>query len=182
MPLFREGAAIIERWSEGFESWMSNGGLQRLVNYAEAELPRVATTLENLSSDAVTLAADLAPVGDAIMDIANGVHGLSELEQSLDGATDSGNAFGTVLGSAWEGMQSAVNPISNVTGLFARFQPAIDKATGATKENTAASKDSTSAAEQEKRRCGARSRVPTACSSVRVRLSGWCRAEVRGPG
>jgi hypothetical protein len=153
MPLFEQGAAIIERWSGGFESWMSNGGMQRFVDYAESELPRVAQTLEDVSSDAIELAADLAPVGDALQDVAQGMHGLNELQDGLDsikGSLGSSGAGGGFLADVWTAAENALNPIKGAIDGMSKVQPIIDKLTGAEKEKTAATTASVAAAERER--------------------------------
>jgi hypothetical protein len=148
-PLLEEGAGIIQEWTAEFKDWVGNGGLKSFVEYAQAQLPRVAATLESLAKDAVMLGEDLTPLSNDIMDIANAVEPLLSALNSGDKAMQGLGAASPVFKVVGDAVGDATNPIQGLTHALSMGQQLIDQWTGASQKHTTASADAAAAAKAE---------------------------------
>lgn len=72
-PLFMQGAGVVRDMASGFESWASNGGLQKFATYAQSVLPQVIDTVGNLSAAILHIAEATAPIGTAVLGVLDGL-------------------------------------------------------------------------------------------------------------
>lgn len=66
-PLFDQAGQYVEGLAEDFDQWTEDGGLQKFVTYAEAELPIVEKGVDGLAKGLVGAAQALTPAGNAIL-------------------------------------------------------------------------------------------------------------------
>lgn len=66
-PLFVEAAKYVLDLAKGFQSWTTDGGLQKFANYAMNALPLVADTLGSLVQAALHLVEAFAPIGVVVL-------------------------------------------------------------------------------------------------------------------
>ncbi|GAA4175745.1 hypothetical protein [Gryllotalpicola koreensis] len=132
-PLLEDGAAQIEKWSEGFDEWTRNGGLQKFVSYAQAQLPVVLRTLGDLTEAAVSVSSAMSDGGDEILneidDIAKAINTLSDGIGKVEKVVG-GNSF--LSGLAQDTLKT-FNPVSSLTSAFSAL-------TGQTNEAATSSK------------------------------------------
>lgn len=72
-PLFMQGAGVVQDMASGFESWASNGGLQKFATYAQSVLPQVIGTIGDLASAILHIAEATAPIGTAVLGALDGL-------------------------------------------------------------------------------------------------------------
>lgn len=72
-PLFMQGAGVIQDIAGGFESWTSNGGLQKFASYAQATLPQVIGTIGHLLDAILHIAEATAPIGTVVLAVLDGL-------------------------------------------------------------------------------------------------------------
>ncbi|MGN8024692.1 hypothetical protein [Microbacterium sp. 22242] len=72
-PLFMQGAGLIYNIASGFESWVSNGGLQKFAAYAQSELPQVIDTVGALAAAILHIAEATAPIGSVVLGTLEGL-------------------------------------------------------------------------------------------------------------
>ncbi|OZB79876.1 hypothetical protein, partial [Microbacterium sp. 13-71-7] len=72
-PLFMQGAGVVQDMASGFESWASNGGLQKFADYAQSVLPQVIGTVGDLAAAILHIAEATAPIGTAVLGVLDGL-------------------------------------------------------------------------------------------------------------
>ena len=139
-PLINEGAQYIESLAQGFDDWVSNGGLQGFATYAEAELPRVEAAASMVGRALVEMGEDAAPLGNELLDAADGLakfideaRVVSKGTDEFDKMTKSFSGDVPVLQTLWNAAQDTINPFKELGDALGPLQPMIDKWTGANK-------------------------------------------------
>lgn len=144
-PLFIQGASYIQSVAQGLQNWTTDGGLQSFATYAESELPRVEVLLNQLGQAAESLGPELAGLANDFTDIVSAVNGVAEAGQQVEKLAKAGDDLTSftksvpILEDVVKAVGGVLNPIQGLNDALAPLQPLIDKWTGATKDQTAAS-------------------------------------------
>jgi hypothetical protein len=101
-PLLMSAGIYVERLTQKFDAWTSNGGLERFGSYALGVLPKVEEVLGALASAVMHILEALAPLGSIGMDvlsaISNGIGGIPvDVLSNLIGAI----TWGAIAFKSW---------------------------------------------------------------------------------
>ncbi|MCU1408461.1 MAG: hypothetical protein JWM23_541 [Microbacteriaceae bacterium] len=101
-PLLMSAGIYVERLTQKFDAWTSNGGLERFGSYALGVLPKVEEVLGALASAVMHILEALAPLGSIGMDVlsavSNGIGGIPvDVLSNLIGAI----TWGAIAFKSW---------------------------------------------------------------------------------
>lgn len=85
MPLFEQGAGYIEQWTADFAAWTKSSSFTSFIDYAEAELPVVTSSLEATGRGALDLIENIAPLGQLFLQTVGGAGELVDVLERLNG-------------------------------------------------------------------------------------------------
>lgn len=131
-PLINEIGLDLDNGALDFQKWTQNGGLQKFSEYAEEELPKVISTVDQLGHAIVTIVEDIAPLGGASL---SSIKLISEVinELPVPVARDLVNVLAAGL-VVWKGYQI----VSTVGDWYDKAAKSLIAYTAAQKVSTAA--------------------------------------------
>lgn len=112
-PLLTSVSGWVERLSEGFKSWTTDGGLQSFTRYALSTLPQVEDTLGALTSAVMHILEALAPLGTVGLAVLTGISdGINAIPTPLLTALVSVAAVGYATFLLWKAVPAIIGAVS----------------------------------------------------------------------
>lgn len=117
-PLFQAGAAAIGSLVKDFDKWVSDGGLQKFVTYAQKNLPAIETMFKDIGTDVGLITQALSYVGPVIVQIIDiAAKATAPIDDMVSGAKALDRAVANVL----EGINDLLSPLRTAAALWAQI-------------------------------------------------------------